>query len=340
MTARTTTARYRRWSLTRDGRTVEIRTLGATDRDQLLRLHSELTDEDRYLRFFTAAAGTYRKYVDTLVATGHPDRIALGAFHGDLLLGVMSCVVTGPGTAEFAVAVTHPDQAEGIGTLLLEHLVGIARTRGLATLTAEVLAANTQMLRVIADLGLPCTYRHDHEVVDITMALGTEAPGPYQEAVDGRDQAADRAALRPLLEPRSIAVVGAGRSPGSVGNAVLRNILDAGFTGDVVAVNPHALELHGVPCHGSVPDLPQPPDLAVICVPAWSVLQVVRDCGRSGVRAVVVISSGLSSDPDLAERIRAEVRKLDLRMVGPNSLGVLNTDPAVQIGRASCRERV
>ncbi|MCG8915559.1 GNAT family N-acetyltransferase [Actinokineospora sp. PR83] len=235
----------------------------------------------------------------------------------------------GADTAEFAVVVDHDDQSHGLGTLLLESLVATARSRGLTALTADVLATNPRMLRALTDLGLPLRCERDDDVLHVTVPLADTAR--YGAAVDTRDRSADLLTLEPLLRPRSVVVVGAGRSPHSVGHAVLRNLLHGGFTGDLAAVNPHAREVLGVRSHQRVRDLPFAPDLAVVCVPADAVVAVVRDCAEHGVRAVVVTSSGLSARPGAADALRALVRTHGMRMVGPNCVGVLNTDPATRL---------
>ena len=99
------------------------------------------------------------------------------------------------------------------------------------------------------------------------------------------------ASLRPLLQPRSVAVVGPSRRRGSMGRAILHNIVTGGFTGPVYAVNPHAPATEGVPCVASVDDLPGQVDLAVIAVPPAAVPEVAEQCGRHGVRALIVLSS-------------------------------------------------
>jgi len=145
----------------------------------------------------------------------------------------------------------------------------------------------------------------------------------YREAVAERERSADLASLRPVLTPASVAVIGAGRRPGSAGRIVLRNIVSGGFPGPVYAVNPGAAELDGVPCMPSAAALPEQVDLAVIAVPAREVAGVAEDCGRRGVRALVVITSGLTG-ADRAELLGI-CRRHGMRMVGPATFGVANT---------------
>ena len=197
------------------------------------------------------------------------------------LAGVASYEPAGmPGVAEVAFAVPDDMHGRGIASLLLEHLVWQARQRGLGAFTAETLAENSAMLRVFADAGLPAKRRISDGVVELTFPLlsGEDASrlGSYLEAVASRESRADVASLRPLLQPRSVAVVGPSRRRGTAGRAVLRNIVTSGFTGPVYAVNPHARTMEGVPCVASVDDLPGPVDLAVIAVPPSAVPEATR----------------------------------------------------------------
>ena len=127
------------------------------------------------------------------------------------------------------------------------------------------------------------------------------------------------ASLRHLLEPQSVAVVTASRGRATVGRAILHNIVTCGFAGNVYAVNPRARSLDGVPCVASVDDLPEAVDLAVIAAPPAAVPDVAAACGRNGVRALTVITSGLGA----GARLLAICRRYGMRLVGPNCSGVV-----------------
>ena len=139
--------------------------------------------------------------------------------------------------------------------------------------------------------------------------------------------------LEPLFAPRGVAVVGASRDPASVGHRVLTNLLRAGFAGPVFPVNPNAEVIASMPAYPSVHAIPLPVDLAVIALPAPLVPGAVDDCARKGVKALVVLSAGFAetgaAGRALEEQLLAKVRAAGMRMVGPNCLGILNTDPAV-----------
>ena len=148
-------------------------------------------------------------------------------------------------------------------------------------------------------------------------------------------------ALTCLLAPRSIAVVGASRAPDSIGHQILANLLAQGFTGAVYPVNPNAHAICSVRAYPSACSVPDPLDMAVVVVTKDRVLSVAEDCGKAGVKALVVISAGFKeTGAEGAARERALmdiVRRHGMRMVGPNCMGVINVDPAVSMNATFAR---
>jgi acetate---CoA ligase (ADP-forming) len=141
--------------------------------------------------------------------------------------------------------------------------------------------------------------------------------------------------LDPLLKPRSIAVVGASRKVGSIGREILHQLIEFDFRGKVFPVNPKADFVHSVKAFPTVSSIPDPVDLAIIVVPRDQVLAVVDDCGRKGVKGLVVITAGFSETGEEGRRLEGElgerVRRHGMRMIGPNCMGVINTDPSVRM---------
>jgi acetate---CoA ligase (ADP-forming) len=141
--------------------------------------------------------------------------------------------------------------------------------------------------------------------------------------------------LDPILRPRSVAVIGASRRPATIGHQILANLIVHGFTGAVYPVNPNATSVHSIRAYPSVEAIPDAVDLAVIVVPKEHVLAVAEECGRKGVRGLVVISAGFKevgeSGAAAERRLTEIVRRYGMRMVGPNCMGVLNADPAVSL---------
>ncbi|MDA3644312.1 bifunctional GNAT family N-acetyltransferase/acetate--CoA ligase family protein [Saccharopolyspora indica] len=313
-----------------DGSVVTVRFLERGDLAELEHLHGALSAEDRYLRFFGAPSdASINKFLRGLVEPSGAHVVALGAFEGTRLIGVGHYELVLPEVAEVAFVVEHARHARGVATLLLEHLVAVARQRGVRTFVAEVLAENSAMLQVLRDSGLPHEAHLDGSSYQVRAAL--DAGEPYQAKVGDRERIADVASLRRVLSPASVAVIGAGRRPASVGNAVLRNIVHGGYGGTVHAVNRSGREVHGVAAVRSVADIPEPPELAVVCVPAESVPTVAEECGRCGVHALVVVTAGITGLPDVANGLLTAVRRWGMRLVGPNCLGLVNSDPQVRL---------
>ncbi len=150
--------------------------------------------------------------------------------------------------------------------------------------------------------------------------MTAEAPAPA---------ASERRSLDAILRPRSIAVVGASRRPGTIGYQIVDNLLAHGFAGTVYPVNPGATSIHSIHSFASVRDVPEIPDLAVVVVPKEHVLSVVEECAEAGVRGVVVISAGFKevggSGIERERAVLEVVRGHGMRMVGPNCMGVINT---------------
>jgi acyl-CoA synthetase (NDP forming)/GNAT superfamily N-acetyltransferase len=320
----TPTAHSSTYALLTDGSTVEIRPAGPQDVAAVREMHAAMSPGNMYLRFFSLSPRAGEQEAQRVCRDPGPDHGALLAWLDGRLVGAASYEATArPGVAEIAFAVPDDMHHRGIATLLLEHLVSLARRRELQAFTAETLADNAAMLRVFADAGLPVQRRTSDGVIELTFPLpGSEADrslDDYLETVASRESRADVASLRHVLRPASVAVVGASRKPGTVGRAILHNIVRGGFEGNVYAVNPHARSMEGVPCVASVSDLPQSVDLAVIAVPSAAVPAVAAECGRNGVRALAVITSGLGAE---GTDLLAVCRRYGMRLVGPNCFGV------------------
>ena len=314
----------RTYALLADGSTAEIRPAGPADADAVRAMHAAMSPENLYLRFFTLSPNNAEREAARVCRDPGPDGAALLAWLGDRLVGVASYEPAGtPGAAEVAFAVPDDMHGKGVATLLLEHLVSVARERGVREFLAEALAENRAMLRVFADAGLPAQRRMSDGVVELTFPLpaGDADRGldSYLDSVSARESRADVASLRHLLRPSSVAVVGASRRRGTVGREILRNIVTGGFSGAVYPVNPRASSLEGLRCLTSVASLPEHVDMAVIAVPAAAVPEVAAQCGQRGVRSLVVITAGLG--PQGADLL-AICRRYGMRLVGPNCFGV------------------
>lgn len=312
------------YALLTDGSTVQIRPAQPGDIDAVREMHASMSPDNMYLRFFSMSPLNAEREAKRICRSSGPEQVALLAWRAAAVVGVASYDLnkTG-GTAEVAVAVADGMHRHGIATLLLEHLVSIARQRHVRAFTAETLVENAAMLHVFADAGLPVRRQFSDGVVDVTIPLPAgdcdASLADYLDAVERRETSADVASLKHLLKPGSIAVIGASRRPDSVGARLLANITSSGFAGPVFPVNPHASTLSGLPCVASVEDLPEGVDLAIVCVPARAVPDVAEHCGRRGVRSLVVITSALD---DAGPGLLTTCRRYGMRLVGPNCFGI------------------
>jgi len=316
------------YALLIDGTTIEIRAARPGDFDAVRDMHAKMSPDNLYLRFFSMSPAVAEQEARRICREPGPDHAALLAMLDGEVVGCGTYEQSGAGSRSAEVAFTVADdlQNHGIGMLLLEHLVSLGRGRGFRAFTAETLSENAAMLRVFADAGLQAQRSLSDGVYDLTFPLPADeadaALATYRDTVAVRERSADVASMEPVLKPASVAVIGASRRPGSVGRAILQNLIDGGFPGPVYPVNPHAAELDGIACLPSAAALPDHVDLAVIATPAPAVLGIAEDCGQRGVRALVVIAAGLPG-PARAELLEI-CRRHSMRMVGPASFGVAN----------------
>ena len=138
-----------------------------------------------------------------------------------------------------------------------------------------------------------------------------------------------------IFKPQAIAVVGASRRPGSIGREILHKLIEYDFHGKVFPVNPKADYIHSIKAFPRVSAIPDPVDMAIIVVPRDEVLAVVDDCSKKGVKGLIVITAGFGETGEEGRKLEVElsarVKRYGMRMVGPNCMGVINTDPEVRM---------
>jgi acetyl coenzyme A synthetase (ADP forming)-like protein len=320
----------------RDGSTVHVRPVKNEDADAVHAFYEGLSQESLTLRFFSgfpnlASAVRWATEVD------YERRYGLVATSGDdgrvVAHAGWEREPDRPDRAEVAFAIADAMQGHGLGTILLGQLAEAADKAGVTVLSAEVLPQNYRMVRVFRDSGYPVT---THAVPGLLLVeLPTSLSPEALERFEQREQVAAAAAMRAFLAPRSVAVVGASRRRGTVAGELFHNLLAGGFNGPVYPVNPNTPVVQSVLAYGSVTEVPGPVDLAVLVVPAPAVVRAARECAAKGVRALVVISAGFAeTGPEGAERqaqLLRVCRDAGMRLIGPNCLGILNTDPDVSL---------
>lgn len=318
----------------KDGEVVQLRPIRPDDFDAHRRFLSRVGPRSLYQRFFRVKEGFSEEEVRHFTAVDYESRMALVAVHEGDIVGVGRYDVTEERrTAEVAFLVEDAYQGRGIGSLLLQHLTAYARLRGIERFEAFVLADNMAMLRLFRNSGYRLTRQLAEGIYTIEFPL--EYSSEARAAEWEHERRAVAASLVPLLYPRSVAVIGAGRDERSIGGRLFRNIVANGYLGDIYPVNPKADVILSRPVFPSVLDVPGPVDLALVAVPAGRVLEVADECGRHGVRGIVVISAGFGETGEEGRRREEElvriVRRHGMRMIGPNCMGILNTDPVVRL---------
>ncbi|OPF75417.1 acyl-CoA synthetase [Streptomyces antioxidans] len=332
----------------RDGGTAQIRPITTDDAQRLVSFYERVSDESKYYRFFAPYPRLSDRDVHRFTHHDYVDRVGLAAIVGDEFIATVrydridsrGMAATAPADeAEVAFLVQDAHQGRGVASALLEHIAAVARERGIRRFAAEVLPANTKMIKVFTDAGY--TQKRSFEDGVVRLEFDLEPTDRSLAVMRAREQRAEARSVQRLLAPGSVAVIGTSRTPGGVGRTVLRNLLDGGFTGRVHAVN-HAfpddmarLEPEGVPAHRSLRAIEEPVDLAVVAVPAERVPAVVAECGDHGVQGLVVLSAGYaesgSEGRDRQRELVRQARSYGMRVIGPNAFGVINTADGVRL---------
>ncbi len=323
-----------------DGGAVHLRPSAATDGPAILAMHERMSDRTRYLRYFQAVSHISPSQLKVFTEVDHVSSVGLVAELGGEIIAAGSYHRDrdNPDTAEVAFVVEDAQQRRGLGSILLEHLAAAAQERGIKRFTAEVLGENQNMVRVFMDAGYEVRREFSSGIVDLGFDI--EPTAASLAVITAREQRAESRSIARLLSPRAVAVIGASNETHKLGHAVLVNLLRAGFTGPVYPVNPETLSVQGVRAYRSVLDIPDPVDVAVVTVPAASVADVLESCRIKGVHGLVIVTGGFadadidggaSGGADSQRRMVTMARANGMRVLGPNCLGVVNTDPAVRL---------
>ena len=325
----------------RDGSTAHLRPISVDDSDALQRLHTSQSEASVYLRFFTYKSKLTPRELERFTRVDHRDRVALVVVRGGAIIGVGRYDrLDDPQDAEVAFNIADASQGKGVGSILLEHLAAAAREHGIERFSAEVLPENRKMLTVFAEAGYEVKRKFDDGVVMLEFPI--DPTDKSRAVMEAREHRAEARSLADLLAPGSVAVIGASREWGSVGYTLLENIIEGGYRGAVYGINPEALELAGMISHASLADVPGAVDLAVVAVPRKELRGVVEDCAANGVRGLLVVTGGFSNDGGDGLRSQRELVQLarsnGMRLIGPASLGVVNTDPEVNLNASMAPE--
>jgi acyl-CoA synthetase (NDP forming)/RimJ/RimL family protein N-acetyltransferase len=318
----------------RDGGTGHLRPVTPEDAQALQEFHMKQSQSSIYLRFFTYKAKLSNKELARFTNVDYRDRVAFVITIGSEIIGIGRYDrLDDPTEAEVAFNIADGHQGRGLGSILLEHLAAAARENGIRRFSAEVLPENRKMIGVFADAGYEVRRHFDDGV--IALDFNIDPTDKSRAVMEAREHRAEARSVADLLSPSSVAVIGASREWGAVGYQLLEHIIEGGFTGSVYAVNPEAFELAGMVCHARISDVPEQVQLAIIAVPYDQVLTVAEECARAGVKELLVATAGFANDGERGlarqRRLVRHARANGMRVVGPASLGLINTRPDISL---------
>jgi succinyl-CoA synthetase alpha subunit/RimJ/RimL family protein N-acetyltransferase len=330
-------SQYETEVLLKDGSRIILRPIRSEDIEGWLEFVSRLSRRTKYLRFHslpklgrddairfcTVDYNNTFAFVAEVRGDQRKDIVAIGRYYR----------LPKKHSAEVAFAIEDAYQGKGIGTKLVEWLANVARENNITSFEADVLGENREMMGVFRAYGFHVESELLGGVYHITFPIARTKRVVKKE--EERERIATVASIRYLLYPRSVAVIGASTKPGTVGQLPFQCLMENKFSGVAYPVNPNAESVLSVKAYPSVLDVPGSVDLALIIVPAQFVPKVTDECGRKGVHSIIVISDGFKERGAEGAGRERELRDITLghgmRLVGPNCMGIINTDPAMKL---------
>src|SRR3954452_20602348 len=258
----------------RDGSVAHVRPITPDDADGLRLFHSRQSAESIYLRFFAPLRELSPRDVHRFTHVDHHDRVALVATLDGDIIGIGRYDRIAPGSAEVAFNISDHFQGKGIGSVMLEHLAAIAQEMGINRFVAEVLPQNRKMLTVFKEAGYEVTHHIEDGVVEVSFDI---SPTEQSKAVQlSREHRAEARSVHTILFPERVAIIGASRRSESIGALVMRNILAAGYQGELYPIHRVADRIQSLTAYPTIQDVPHPVDLAIVVVPAAQAIDVVK----------------------------------------------------------------
>lgn len=316
----------------RDGATAHLRPVTPADANALQRMHQSQSETSIYLRFFTYKASLSEAELERFTHVDYRDRVAFVITIGHDIAGIGRYDrLDTPNEAEVAFMIADAHQGRGLGSILIEHLAAAARENGIDTFSAEVLPENRTMLVVFQESGFDISRRFDDGVVVVEFSID---PTERSRAVmESREHRAEAKSIAEIVNAKSVAVIGASRYWGKVGHRLLESLVENGFQGHVVGINPEAFEVGGTVSFAGISQIKEPIELAVVAVPKDQLTDVVEECGKAGVKGLLIITAGFEygTGMELQRSIVRQARRWGMRVVGPASAGIINTDPDIRL---------
>lgn len=298
----------------RDGATAHVRPISAGDAEALQNFHRRQSPDSIYMRFFTYKSQLSERELRRFTQVDYRDRVAFVITVAGSIIGVGRYDrLDDPRQAEVAFNIADAHQGRGIGSILLEHLAAAARENGITRFTAEVLPGNWKMLAVFAEAGYEISRRLDDGLIRLSFDI--DPTERFWAVLESREHRAEARSLEALLAPRTVLLVGKAEV-----NLFGNHLTEGGFTGQVI-------RRPGEPVQAA--------DLAIVDVPHPEVEAAIAACAAAGVRGAIVATGGFGdSGGDGLERQRRLVRvarSAGMRIIGPASLGLINTCPEVSL---------
>lgn len=328
------------------GRVIHIRPIRPEDAPLEAAFIERVGPQSMYQRFFRAKKGLSPEELRYFTTIDYDDRMALIALDGDRMVAVGRYDISvgkqhdGGRVAEVAFLVEDAYQGQGIGAHLLQHLTVYARLKGVTEFEAFVLADNFGMMRLFRSSG----YRVQRSLEEDVYRV--EFPTEYSPEARAADWEHERrsvtASLTPLFFPRRVAIVGADQDTSVPGGRLVRNLVLGSYTGIAYPVNPSRRFVHSIRSYPTIEDVPDDIDLAFIALPPDASIEAVTAAGRKGVKVAVVTAWTAIDRPVWEDRLLRAARRVGMRMLGPDSAGIVVTSPEVSFhghtGSATVRE--
>ncbi|MCO5309262.1 MAG: acetate--CoA ligase family protein [Austwickia sp.] len=316
----------------RDGSLAHIRPIVPADARQLQSFHQAQSEESIYLRFFAPIKELSDRDLHRFTHVDYDSRAALVVTVRGKVIGIGRYDRLQDGrTAEVAFNISDAFQGKGVGLVPATSPRSPKQEHGVTRFVADVLPQNRRMMKVFTDAGYEVSHHFDDGVIAVEFTIEQTARSAAVSLA--REHRAEAESMADVLRPEVVAIVGVSRRPDAMGSLVLDNLLDGGFTGRVHIVNTEVHQVRGLAAAPKVSDIEDQVDLAIIAVRGDAVLDVVRDCASSGVKAVCVISSGFAESGPVGEQRQAELRAFarsaGMRVIGPLSFGFVNNHPDV-----------
>lgn len=322
----------------KDGSMLHLRAIGGEDADKLLAFFYRLSSRSVYLRFHQAMTNVSKEEAGYYTTVDYDNTFAVVAILGEgadeKIIGVgRYWRLPAPNKAEIAFVVEDSHQKKGIGTHILELLAVAAKEDGINTFEIEMLYENTEVVEVLSQSGFE--QRGAIEGERSRRGIYSIIPTSVTESKSAeREKRSSIASIDRFMKPRSIAVVGASNKPG-IGNAFVKNLIASDYNGIIYPINSRVEVVSSIKTYPSIMDVPGDVDLAIIVVAAEKAQPLVEECARKGVKGLIVITAGFSEmggeGVEREKKLLNTARAYGMRIIGPNCLGILNTNPAISM---------